>query len=75
MLYQVGSIEEAVAAARAGAQAVIAQGFEAGGHVRGTVTSLVLLPEVLAAVAISVVASGGCASGASLVAALALETV
>ncbi|MFO1429887.1 MAG: nitronate monooxygenase [Candidatus Competibacteraceae bacterium] len=72
VLYQVGSAEEAVAAAEAGAQAVIAQGFEAGGHVRGTVTSLVLLPEVVAAVKVPVVASGGFASGASLVAALAL---
>src|SRR5512143_2863857 len=35
VLYQVGSVEEAVTAADAGAQAVIAQGFEAGGHVRG----------------------------------------
>ncbi|HYQ92776.1 MAG TPA: nitronate monooxygenase [Candidatus Competibacteraceae bacterium] len=72
VLYQIGSVEEAVAAADAGAQAVIAQGFEAGGHVRGTVTSLVLLPEVVAAVNVPVVASGGFASGASLVAALAL---
>src|SRR5512143_1064428 len=72
VLYQVGSVEEAVTAADAGAQAVIAQGFEAGGHVRGTVTSLVLLPQVVAAVPVPVVASGGFSSGASLVAALAL---
>jgi len=35
VLYQVGSVEDAVAAAKAGADAIIAQGFEAGGHVRG----------------------------------------
>jgi len=72
VLYQVGSVADAVAAERAGADIVIAQGVEAGGHVRGTVSSLVLLPQVAAAVSVPVVASGGFASGASLVAALAL---
>lgn len=72
VLYQVGSVEDAVAAERAGADAVIAQGFEAGGHVRGAVSSLVLLPQVVRAVSIPVIASGGFASGESLVAALAL---
>jgi nitronate monooxygenase len=72
VLYQVGSIEDAVAAERAGADIIIAQGFEAGGHVRGVVSSLVLLPQVVGAVSIPVVASGGFASGDALVAALAL---
>lgn len=72
VLYQVGSVAEARAAEAAGADAVIAQGFEAGGHVRGSITSLVLLPQVAAAVSVPVVASGGFASGESLVAALAL---
>jgi nitronate monooxygenase len=72
VLYQVGSIEDAVAAKHAGADIVIAQGFEAGGHVRGVVSSLVLLPQVVGAVSIPVVASGGFASGDALVAALAL---
>ena len=72
VLYQVGSVEDAVAAERAGADAIIAQGFEAGGHVRGAVSSLVLLPQVVRAVSIPVIASGGFASGESLVAALAL---
>ncbi|GAB4393137.1 MAG: enoyl-[acyl-carrier-protein] reductase FabK [Kiloniellaceae bacterium] len=72
VLYQVGSVEDARAAEAAGADAIIAQGFEAGGHVRGELTSLVLLPQVVAAVSVPVVASGGFASGASLVAALAL---
>lgn len=72
VLYQVGSVEDAVAAEQAGADIVIAQGFEAGGHVRGKVSSLVLLPQIVRAVAVPVVASGGFASGESLIAALAL---
>jgi nitronate monooxygenase len=72
VLYQVGSVEDARAAEAAGADVVIAQGFEAGGHVRAGVTSLVLIPQVAAAVSVPVVASGGFASGESLIAALAL---
>lgn len=72
VIYQVGSVEDALAAESAGAHAVIAQGFEAGGHVRGKVSSLTLLPQVVSAVSVPVVASGGLASGASLIAALAL---
>ena len=72
VLYQVGSVEDAVAAAQAGADAIIAQGVEAGGHVRGTVSSLVLLPQVVRSVSVPVVASGGFASGESLIAAFAL---
>lgn len=55
VLYQVGSVGDAIAAEAAGADAVIAQGVEAGGHVRGKVSSLVLLPLVCAAVRIPVV--------------------
>lgn len=72
VLYQVGSVEDAVAAEKAGVDAIIAQGWEAGGHVRGTVTSLVLLPQVVQAVSVPVIASGGFASGESLIAAFAL---
>ena len=72
VLYQVGSIADAQMAEKAGADAIICQGVEAGGHVRGTTTSLVLLPQVAAAVRIPVLGSGGFGSGASLVAALAL---
>lgn len=70
--YQVGSVADAVAAERAGADIVIAQGVEAGGHVRGRVSSLVLLPQVARAVKVPVVGSGGFAGGDSLIAALAL---
>lgn len=72
VVYQVGSVAQAVAAAEAGADIIIAQGVEAGGHVHGVVSSLVLLPQVVDAVSVPVVASGGFASGRSLVAALAL---
>lgn len=72
VLYQVGSLEHAIAAEAAGADAVIAQGVEAGGHVHGHVTSLVLLPQIARALRVPVIGSGGFASGASLVAALAL---
>jgi len=47
-LHQVGSLDEARAAAAAGADGVIAQGVEAGGHVRGTVPALVLLERLRA---------------------------
>jgi NAD(P)H-dependent flavin oxidoreductase YrpB (nitropropane dioxygenase family) len=58
-IHQCGSVEEAKAAAAAGADAVIAQGVEAGGHVRGTTPMLELLGRVRAAVKIPVLAAGG----------------
>ncbi|MEX2195013.1 MAG: nitronate monooxygenase [Thermoleophilaceae bacterium] len=48
-VHQCGSVEEAQAAHAAGADAVIAQGIEAGGHVRGTTPALDLLERVRAA--------------------------
>lgn len=72
VLYQVGSLADALAAEKAGADVVIAQGIEAGGHVRGRTGILTLLPEIVRHVRIPVVASGGFATGAGLVAALAL---
>jgi nitronate monooxygenase len=69
----VGSVDEAVLAADAGADVVVAQGWEAGGHVRGTVTTLALVPRVVDAVdPIPVVAAGGIADGRGLAAVLAL---
>jgi nitronate monooxygenase len=58
-IHQCGSVEEARAAEAAGADAVIAQGVEAGGHVRGTTTLLELVERVCAAVKIPVLAAGG----------------
>ena len=54
-----------------GADAVIAQGHEGGGHT-GQVPSLLLVPQVVAAVGVPVVAAGGFGTGRGLVAALAL---
>jgi nitronate monooxygenase len=48
-LHQVGSVEEGTAARAAGADGVIVQGVEAGGHVRGTTPALELLAQVRAA--------------------------
>ena len=69
--WQVGSKEEAVAAAEAGADLVIAQGVGAGGHVRGTVGVLALVGEVLDAVGVPVLAAGGIGTGRALAAVLA----
>src|SRR5712691_4782 len=60
--WQVGSAEEARAAAGAGCDFVVAQGVEAGGHVRGTTPLDALLAEVLGAVLVPVVAAGGIGS-------------
>lgn len=58
-IHQCGSVAEAKAAAAAGADAVIAQGVEAGGHVRGTTPMLELLERIRAAVKLPVLAAGG----------------
>jgi nitronate monooxygenase len=57
-IHQCGSVEEAEAAAAAGADAVIAQGVEAGGHVRGRTPLLELLERLRAAVRIPILAAG-----------------
>jgi len=70
---QVGSVGEAKAAAAAGVDAIVAQGYEAGGHVRGTTSLATLIPAVCQAVApLPVIAAGGIATGRGLVAALGL---
>jgi nitronate monooxygenase len=73
VLIQVGLVEEAEAAAAAGVDAVIAQGVEAGGHVRGTTSVWELVPATVAAVSpLPVLASGGIGDGAGLARALSL---
>jgi nitronate monooxygenase len=69
--WQIGSVEEAVAAERAGCDVVVAQGTEAGGHVRGRVGLLPLLSAVLDAVDVPVVAAGGIGTARSMAAAFA----
>lgn len=60
--WQVGSVDEARAAVDAGCRYVIAQGVEAGGHVRGTISRLDFLRDVRSAVDVPVVATGGIAT-------------
>ena len=69
----VGSAEQARRAVDAGVDVVVAQGWEAGGHVLGEVATLPLVRAVVDAVSPApVVAAGGIADGRGLVAALAL---
>ncbi|HEX6116683.1 MAG TPA: nitronate monooxygenase [Solirubrobacterales bacterium] len=72
-IHTVGSPGEARAAVAAGADAVIAQGIESGGHVRGAEPALALLERVLAAVPAGypVLLAGGIAEAADVRAALA----
>jgi NAD(P)H-dependent flavin oxidoreductase YrpB (nitropropane dioxygenase family) len=70
--YMAGTVPEAVRAAKAGADVIIAQGTEGGGHV-GWMASMPLVPMVVDAVdPVPVLAAGGFADGRGLVAALAL---
>ncbi len=72
VIHQVGSRQDADSALAAGADVLIAQGHEAGGHVRGTTGIFSLLPQIAKESPVPVVASGGIASGRALIAALAL---
>jgi NAD(P)H-dependent flavin oxidoreductase YrpB (nitropropane dioxygenase family) len=69
--WQVGSLAEARAAVDAGCDFIVAQGTEAGGHVRGRVSLLPLLDSVLDAVEIPVLAAGGIATARGVAAVLA----
>ena len=72
-IHTVASAEEALAAVEAGVEVIVAQGWEAGGHVWGGVATMALVPRVVDAVApVPVVAAGGIADGRGIVAALAL---
>lgn len=64
--WQVGSAAEAVAARAAGCDLLIAQGTEAGGHVRGRAELAALLPEVREAVEIPILAAGGISTPAAV---------
>ncbi len=69
--WQVGSKEEATAAIDVGCDLVIAQGIEAGGHIRGRIGLMALLDQVLPMTDIPVIAAGGIGSGRAMAAALA----
>lgn len=69
--WQVGSLDEARAAADAGCDLIVAQGSEAGGHVRGDMSLMPLLDAVLGTVDVPVVAAGGISSARAVAAVLA----
>lgn len=72
VMHMVNGVPEALRAAEAGADVVVAQGTEGGGHV-ALMSTLVLTPMVVRAVApVPVLAAGGIADGAGLAAALML---
>jgi nitronate monooxygenase len=68
---QVGTVEEAVAAEKAGVDAVVARGGEGGGHGRNEVATLPLLQHVLDTVRLPVLAAGGISGPRGLAAVLA----
>lgn len=73
VVHVVSSSKFAVKAQDAGCDAVVAEGFEAGGHNgREETTTMVLIPAVCAAVDIPVLAAGGIATGRQMLAALVL---
>jgi nitronate monooxygenase len=73
LLHTVGSAEEAKRAVAAGVDVVVAQGFEAGGHVWGQVGSLALIPAVVDAVEPTpVIAAGGIGDARGVAAVFAL---
>ena len=68
----VGTAAEAVEYEKIGVDFIIAQGWEAGGHVWGTVATSVLIPAIVEVVNIPVVSAGGIANGKGILAALSL---
>lgn len=73
VVHVVSSVKFALKAQAAGVDAVVAEGFEAGGHNgREETTTLVLVPMVADAVDIPVIAAGGIADGRSMLAAMCL---
>ena len=70
--HMVSTVDDALRAAEAGADVIVAQGTEGGGHV-GLIGTMVLVPQVVRVVApVPVLAAGGIANGAGLAAALML---
>ncbi|MEG1665274.1 MAG: nitronate monooxygenase [Mucinivorans sp.] len=73
VVHVVASAKFAIKAQKAGVDAVVAEGFEAGGHNgRDELTTMVLIPQVVSAVDIPVIAAGGIANGAQWAASIAL---
>jgi len=72
VLHQVGTVQAAREAEASGADVLIAQGIEAGGHVHGRIGAFALTTEILSSTRLPVVVSGGIADGRGLAAALAM---
>ncbi|MGZ3863537.1 MAG: NAD(P)H-dependent flavin oxidoreductase [Bacteroidia bacterium] len=73
VVHVVSNVKFAVKCQEAGVDAIVAEGFEAGGHNgREETTTLVLIPMVRKAVRVPLIAAGGIGSGASMAAAFAL---
>jgi nitronate monooxygenase len=72
VLHQVGTVAAAIEAEQAGADVIITQGIEAGGHVHGRMGAFALAESVLDRVQVPVVVSGGICSGRGIAAALAM---
>lgn len=67
----VASVALAKRMEKIGADAIIAEGMEGGGHI-GTITTMALLPQIVDAVKIPVICAGGIASGRQMLAALSM---
>lgn len=73
VVHVVSNVKFALKAEEAGVDALVTEGFEAGGHNgREETTTMVLIPLIKGAVKIPVIAAGGIASGRSMLAAIAL---
>jgi enoyl-[acyl-carrier protein] reductase II len=73
VVHVVSNVRFAQKATEAGVDAVVAEGFEAGGHNgREEITTFCLIPQVRAAIDIPVIAAGGIASGAAMLASMIL---
>lgn len=73
VVHVVSNVKFALKSQEAGVDAIVAEGFEAGGHNgREETTTLVLIPSVRKAVNIPLIAAGGIGSGESMLAAIAL---
>ncbi|TKC04150.1 NAD(P)H-dependent flavin oxidoreductase [Pedobacter frigoris] len=73
VVHVIANTKFALKARDAGVDAIVAEGFEAGGHNgREETTTMCLIPMVSAAVKIPVIAAGGISSGAAMLAAMAL---
>src|SRR5574344_2161339 len=73
VVHVVSSSKFAIKSEEAGVDAIVAEGFEAGGHNgREETTTMCLIPQIKKCVSIPVIAAGGIASGESMLAAMAL---